>query len=286
MSSRLLSNRLSSGRMSSRLLALSFCALFAVALPAFAAAPQAAAPETNLLKVHQLRLAAQKSLSDFYMFNGMEGDQRYARMISESVQEASSRLSELGEMPGDSSKALRAQLQQQWTGYQADLDGLTRALKTQGFTDLQPVADLAARNQQLLALSTELYNKIQQESGTKVPNLTQQSREQSLLMQAIAVDYASRSASVGASFFGGGEARPIEELVSEFASRLDSLSQAPQNTAQTRQALSSIHTKWRYIEKSLKNYNENAVPFVISKYSDSIIDGLEGVSAQYAATQL
>lgn len=272
---------MSSRILSSRLLALPLCALFAAALPAFAAAPDA-----NLLKVHQLRLAAQKSLSDFYMFNGMEGDQRYARMINESVDEASSRLSELGEMPGDSSNALRAQLQQQWTGYKTDLDGLTRALKSQGFTELQPVADLAARNQQLLALSTELYNKIQQESGTQVPKLTQQSREQSLLMQAIAVDYASRSASVGASFFGGGEAKPIEEMVSEFASRLDSLSRAPQNTAQTRQALGSIQTKWRYIEKSLKNYNENAVPFVVSKYSDSIIEGLEGVSAQYAATQL
>ena len=62
--------------------------------------------------------------------------------------------------------------------------------------------------------------------------------------------------------------------------------QQPKNTPQIKQALTSIGTKWRYIEKSLQNYNENSVPFLINKYSDSIIDGLEGVSAQYAATQL
>ncbi|NRF37048.1 hypothetical protein HRF58_20475, partial [Bacillus velezensis] len=45
-----------------------------------------AAPADELLRLHQLRLATQKSLGDFYMYNGMEGDQRYARMIGESLQ--------------------------------------------------------------------------------------------------------------------------------------------------------------------------------------------------------
>ena len=59
----------------------------------------AAAPADDLLRLHQLRLATQKSLGDFYMYNGMEGDQRYARMIGESLQQGQSRLDELGELP-------------------------------------------------------------------------------------------------------------------------------------------------------------------------------------------
>lgn len=271
---------------SRRLLAISLSTLLALTLPLFSLHAHAAAPADSLLKLHQLRLAAQKSLGDFYMYNGMEGDQRYARMISESLLEANERLNGLTDMPGEGSKALRSQLEQQWKGYQIDLNNLTSALKSQGFTDLQPVADLASRNQQLMALSQELYSKIQQESGQNVPGLTQQSRAQSLLMQAIAVDYASRSASVGATFMGGGESRPIEELVSEFASNLATLEKAPQNTPEIAQTLSGVSTKWRYIEKSLMNYNENSVPFLVNKYSDSIIEGLEDVSAQYSATQL
>jgi hypothetical protein len=49
--------------------------------------------------------------------------------------------------------------------------------------------------------------------------------------------------------------------------------------------LNGVNSKWRYIEKSLMNYNENSVPFLVNKYSDSIIEGLESVSAQYSATQ-
>lgn len=272
--------------MSSRMLAIVLSTLLAIALPLFSAATQAADPASNLLKLHQLRLAAQKTLGDFYMFNGMEGDQRYARMINESLTEVNTQLNALSDMPGEGSKALRSQLDQQWKGYQIDLDNLTNALKTQGFTDLQPVADLAARNQQLMSLSQELYTKIQQESSYSVPPLTQRSREQSLLMQAIAVDYASRSASVGATFMGGADARPIEELVSEFASKMTALEKEPKNSPQLKQSWDGVATKWRYIEKSLINYNENSVPFLVNKYSNIIIQGIEQISSQYAAANL
>lgn len=41
--------------------------------------------------------------------------------------------------------------------------------------------------------------------------------------------------------------------------------------------------KWHYIEKSLRNYNQNSVPFLVNKNADRIIDGLEKVAALYAA---
>ena len=272
--------------MSSRMLAITLSTLLAITLHLFSAATHAADAATSLLKLHQIRLAAQKSLGDFYMFNGMEGDQRYARMINDSLSEVNNHMTALADMPGEGSKALRSQLDQQWKGYQIDLNNLINALKSQGYTDLQPVADLAGRNQQLMALSQELYTKIQQEGSYSVPTLTQRSREQSILMQGIAVDYASRSASVGATFMGGGDARPIEELVSEFASKMAALEKDPKNTPQLKQSWESVATKWRYIEKSLINYNENSVPFLVNKYSNTIIQGIEQISGQYAAANL
>ncbi len=275
--------------MSSRsLLAIALKFLIAFSVPSFAYSAETASSADNLLKLHHLRLAAQKSLGDFYMYNGMEGDQRYARMIDTSLQNGQALLGGLTQMPGDGSKALLAQLDQHWSSYQSELKVLANTLKTQGFTELQPVADLATHNQQLLALSAELYNKIQQESGSNVGALTQTSREQSLLMQSIAVDYASRSASVGGSFIGsGGENdKSIDVLANDFEQTLNKLEQAPQNTAETRQSLGAIKTKWRYIEKSLKNYNEKSVPFLVNKYSDRIIEGLESLSGLYATSNL
>ncbi|GIZ13360.1 hypothetical protein [Pseudomonas sp. NCCP-436] len=247
--------------------------------------PQAS-PADDLLHLHQMRLALQRSLGDFYMYNSMEGDQRYARQISDALQEGQNNLERLGQMPGHASTELQTQLLAGWQRYRQGLLKLMEAMRNQGYTELQPVADLAETNQKLMQLSQQLYQQIQQDSGEAVPPLTQVSREQSLLMQGMAADYASRSASIGNSFFGGGEERALDELAGQFASRLDKLANAPQNTPQISSALQNITTKWRYIEKSLRNYNENSVPFLISKYSDSIIEGLEDVSAQYAARQL
>lgn len=275
--------------MSSRsLLAIALKFLLVFSLPSFADNVERGNSADSLLKLHQLRLATQKSLGDFYMYNGMEGDQRYARMIDSALQNGQALLGSLTQMPSDGSKALLAQLDQHWSGYQSELKALADTLKTQGYTDLQPVADLASHNQQLMALSAELYTRIQQESGQNVSPLTQLSREQSLLMQSIAVDYASRSASVGGSFIssGGENSKSIDEQASEFVQVMDKLEQAPQNTAATRQSLGAIRTKWRYIEKSLKNYNEKSVPFLVNKYSDRIIEGLETLSGQYAASNL
>lgn len=147
--------------MSSRMLAIVLSTLLASTLSLFSVTSHAADPAPSLLKLHQLRLAAQKNLSDFYMFNGMEGDQRYSRMISDSVTETNTLLAALTAMPGEGSKALRSELEALWLGYQSDLNNLTTAIKDQGYTDLQPVADLASRNQQLMTLCLELYNKIQ-----------------------------------------------------------------------------------------------------------------------------
>lgn len=274
--------------MSSRsLLAISLSAALALSFSPLAFSADSNGSADTLLKIHQLRLAAQKSLGDLYMYNGMEGDQHYAQLIEKSTQDGDNLIKQLDSMPGEGSKALAGKLTQQWGSYESELKSLANTLKTQGFTDLQPMADLATQNQQFLDLSRELYNKIQQESASTVPPLTQLSREQSMLMQSISVDYAARSASVGGSFIGNaGDSASIDEQANQFASGLSKLEQAPQNTPEIRQTLTAINTKWRYIEKSLKNYNEKTVPFLVTKNADRIIEELETVSTQYAEKKL
>ncbi len=267
--------------MSCRPLVRLLSALALTTLPLIAAADTA----SDLLNIHQTRLAAQRSLGDFFMFNAMEGDQKYAKMVDASSQSATDALGKLGEMPGNESKKLRSELQDEWKAYAAQLHTLTGALDKRGYSDLQPVADLARRNQQLMDLGGQLYRIQERENAATVPTLTEQSREQSLLMQDIALDYASRNASVGASFFGGGEERPLDDLASRFSVNLLKLQQAPQNHEEIARALRSVAIKWHYIEKSLQNYNQNSVPFLVNKNADRIIDDLEKVAGLYAAQQ-
>lgn len=264
-----------------RLRAISLRTLLASLLlvPGLAIATQTSPYLEHLLR---LQLAAQKSLGDFYMYNSMEGDQRYARTIEESRQEAGEQLRKLADMPDIGAARLQGQLQQQWQAYERDLNELMGALEKQGYTDLQPVADMAARNRQVLATSQALYEALQRADAGAISEQTASTRELSLLMQGIAVSYAARSASVGASFSGDSSERPIEDQVTDFSSRLDALRNRPGNDAQINTALDGVATKWRYIENSLRNYNEKSVPFLVNKYSDSIIRGLMDVTELYA----
>ena len=77
----------------------------------------------------------------------------------------------------------------------------------------------------------------------------------------------------------------LDDLANRFAINLVKLQQAPQTTPEIGKALRSVAIKWNYIEKSLQNYNQNSVPFLINKYSDRIIEDLEEVSGLYAAQQ-
>ncbi|TBU77251.1 hypothetical protein [Phytopseudomonas daroniae] len=266
--------------MPKRLRAISLHTLLAtlLLLPGLAAAAETSPHLQHLLRMH---LAAQKSLGDFYMYNSMEGDQRYARMIDESRREASEQLQKLANMPDVGAARLQAQLQQEWQAYDQELTALMSTLGKQGYTDLQPVADMAARNRQVLATCQALHEALQHADTHAISEQTADTRQLSLLMQSLAVSYAARSASVGASFSGDSAERPIEELVADFSSRLDALRSLPGNSVAINSALDGVLTKWRYIENSLRNYNEKSVPFLVNKYSDSIIHGLMEVTDLY-----
>lgn len=255
--------------------------LLLLALPLLACAD----PAADLLAVHQLRLAAQRSLSDFFMLASMEGDPRYAKLIDASTQDAAGSLARLGAMPGGASSQLKEQLQGQWQAYRQALDSQLQAQKQNGYNDFKPLGELATRNRQLLDTAEQLYAKIQEESGRQVPPLTQQSREQSVLMQAIAWNYVSRNASVGANPVRSEDQQALDDLTNRFAINLLKLQQAPQTTPEIGRELRSIAIKWHYIEKSLQSAAQGSVPFLIDKYSDGIIADLEQVSGLYAAAQ-
>lgn len=237
---------------------------------------------SDLKHLQTFHLATQKSLGDFYMYNSMEGDQRYARMIDASRQQAREQLGKLANLTDVGAAGLQMQLQQQWQRYDGELTTLIAALQKQGYTDLQPVADLAARNRQVLEIAQALYEALQRMDGNAISEQMATTRELSVLMQSIAVNYAARSASVGASFSGDSSERPIEELVADFSARLSALRKQPGNGTAVNTTLDGVATKWRYIEGSLRNYNEKSVPFLVNKYSDSITRSLADVDTLYA----
>lgn len=272
--------------MKNRVYALCLSILFALPLPLIAAdteqPTEQQATTSALNSLFFMRLEIQRSIGGFYLFSSQDQDQLYAKQINQSLALALENLKKLPALTSPSAQSLKAQLQRDFDTYSTELRRLISLLKEQGYTDLQPVADLASLNSSILTSSKELEDQILQDNQYTLPKLTQLARQQSLLMQGIAADYAARSASVGASFFGDAEKQPLDKLSEQFASNLTSMQNDSKNTADTRKSLRAIQMKWRYIESSLKNYNEDSVPFVIDKYARSITKTLEQLAAEYA----
>lgn len=272
--------------MKNRVYALCLSFLFALPLPLVAAdteqSTEPSAATSALNSLFFMRLETQRSMGGFYMFSSQDQDQRYAKQMQQSLALALENLQNLPALSSPAAQTLKGQLQHDLDTYSTELRRLISVLKEQGYTDLQPVADLANLNGKILTTSKELEDQIMQDEHYTLPKLTQLAREQSLLMQGIAADYAARSASVGASFFGDGEKQPLDKLSEQFASNLSSMQNDAKNTADTAKSLRAIQMKWRYIESSLKNYNEDSVPFVIDKYARSITKSLEQLAAEYA----
>lgn len=275
--------------MKNRVYALCLSAVFTLPLPLLAADAQQAAQHaitTSLDALFLLRLQTQSSIGDFYMLNGQEQDQRYARQAEANLILAQENLAKLPAPSTPEAQSLHIQLKQDFSTYSTELRRLISVLKEQGYTDLQPIADLATLNSTILKTSADLESQIQKDNQYTLPKLTQLAREQSLLIQGIAADYAARSGSVGASFIADGEKQPLDKLSEQFANTLLAMQKDPTNTSETKKSLRAIQTKWRYIEGSLKNYNEDSVPFVIDKYARSITKNLEQLANQYASLNI
>ncbi|UVE17958.1 hypothetical protein NVV93_00715 [Pseudomonas sp. LS44] len=249
--------------------------LFTFLLATLATLPCAVAvptkPDANLLRLHQVQLATQGALGDFYLMYGVDPDPTHAQSMELRIQTATRNLAGMAELPGTNSSTLLTQLEQQWRAYVQLLSGLTGELQRQGSTSGGDIAELVSLNRQLVTLCRSLEVSLRQESPLPPPRLAEQSRNLSLLMQNIATDYIAHS--VGANSLGG-DGKALDAQAEEFATRLATLQDHPEQPAEARQALADIARKWRYIEPSLKHYNEAAVPSLVNRYSARIIEEL------------
>lgn len=149
----------------------------------------------------------------------------------------------------------------------------TDELLEQGYVDLHTVNDLSASQHAL----REGYQRLEEQlasKGVKGNPL----QDQAILMQRIAAEYVRESASLdgGSAIYDNAQdlEKPVDQLAQEFRQQLASLDQQYADQAQVSQKLKKVGITFAYIEKSLQNYKERSVPYVVSRYSDKIVGSL------------
>lgn len=129
------------------------------------------------------------------------------------------------------------------------------------------IAELLRLNRQLIEQCDRLRLSYQPPPDPLVTH----SRALAMQLQSLNTDYLAHS--VGANALGGDN--PALDVQSKaFSEGLEQLLQT-QKSREAQALLQSIQRKWRYIEPSLRHYQQDNIPTLVNRYSSRIIDDLE-----------
>ncbi len=238
-----------------------------------------ASPQQLLTNVHQLRLLSTESLTNFYMYSGLDADTKYGKKINNNLESFAKILENIRQLPAaDGISDSMGDIEESW----AKFDKLIRInyndMKDQGFPNIRLVDEMGKTNAVLLKIITKAYEDAKVSTGITPPAAVETARNLAMTMEEITSQYAARGTSNLGQVFMGSYERSLEQMAVAFRTDLVNLKQQV-NQESSQRILRAIDSKWSFMERSIKNYNENTVPFLVTSYSERIIMNLEELVA-------
>lgn len=257
---------------------LEFRSLFLIALSLFSI--QAfATPQELLSNVHKLRLLSTESITNFYMYSGLDADSKYGKKILNNLGAFEEVLEVVRTLPAaDGIADSLSEVDVSWNEFNKLIRINYNDMETQGFPNVRLVDEMGKINAVLLKDLSKAYQDAQISTGTKPPKVVETARTLAVTMEEITAQYAARGTSNLGQVFMGSYERSLDQMAIAFRTDLAKLKKQI-NPNDSHNILRSIDSKWSFMERSIKNYNENTVPFLVTSYSERIIADLEEIVA-------
>jgi hypothetical protein len=238
-----------------------------------------ATPQKLLNNVHQLRLLSTESLTNFDMYSGLDADSKYGKKIINNLAEFEKALEATRSLPAsDGILDSMDKVSSSWNEFNALILTNYNDMEKQGFPNVRLVDEMGKSNAVLLKNLSKAYQDAQVSTGTKLPVVVETARVLSITMGEITSQYAARGTSNLGQVFMGSYERSLDQMADAF--RIDLVTLKEQvNPKDSQRILRAIDSKWNFMERSIKNYNENTVPFLVTSYSERIIMNLEEIVA-------
>lgn len=264
-----------------RLTSLTSRFVSALALIVFCASSWAT-PQQLLSDFQTVRLNAAASLTNYYMYSGLDLDNRYKQRLLQNKDNFEQALSNAEKLAAANQLTDEvAEMQATWQKFSKLIDDNLTEIERQGFPNVRLVNEMASTSDALIEQATAARDLLYEKSGVTPNAVVQKTRTLALVMERITAQYAARGTSNLGQVFVGSSDQTLNDMAESFASTLQLLETETGNTAASEEILSSIHSKWRFMEQRIKNYNENAVVFLVVSYNDRIIEHLQELEALY-----
>lgn len=234
-----------------------------------------ATPQQLLNNIHKMRLLSSESLTNFYMYSGLDADSKYGKKILNNLNEFDKVLENTRLIPAaDGISDSLVKIDESWNQFDKLIRINYNDMRTQGFPNVRLVDEMGKVNASLLKTLSQAYQDSKVSTGISPPEVVETARTLSITMEEITSQYAARGTSNLGQVFMGSYERSLEQMAEAFRNDLVSLkTQASQDNSQ--RLLRAIDSKWNFMERSIQNYNENTVPFLVTSYSERIIVNLE-----------
>jgi hypothetical protein len=238
-----------------------------------------------LESLYQMQAASLNALGNYYMFSSLEGDTRYSRKMDKDIkhfEENIGTLTSTGNTVADTESLAKSLAI--WQEYKTLLETNRTDILTAGFANARLAGELPIKVSELNNSLKNLYDKTLKDTQYKLSSETAKTRKMGLIIKSIVAEYLSRSTSnviiSSITINEGG----IEAQAKIFDKLLTSLHKASESDKRIYKLTDKIAVKWSFIEKSVANYNENSVPFIISTNGDRITKSLKEIGDHFEAS--
>lgn len=256
--------------------------LLLAALATLPARAADAAATTALADLYEVARVMDAAVLDLNMLLGEDQGPRYRERFTETMKKLDAALAASG--PSLAAAGINATQADTITRNTAAFAKLARAnrdtLLRSGMPEGAVVDEMMQRRKEARRAIDQVYAELEKRAGLAGSPLSN-ARELALVLQQAAALYVETSASAGGVSYRtpDSEEEAIDSLAKRFGAGLDKLLPRTASGDVAKQA-AGIKTKWQFIEKSLLNYRENMVPFLVDRYTQSIVNDLLLVAQQ------
>jgi len=168
-------------------------------------------------------------------------------------------------------------VKQHWATFKQHLQTNLREIRESAFPELQVVTLMRQAANDMVSELDSLSALLQQHEEITLSAAEHWSRQQKRLLLQVVERYIERAASsMGAPLSVDGPS--LNELAAQFEQGLKAYPQQ-QASAGAKAALNRIRGQWLFIEKSTSNESARLVPYLVMRYTDSILARLDTLAA-------
>lgn len=230
--------------------------------------------------LQQLRISVTDAMMGFYMYSGFEADEKYARRLDLDMADAYLALKDVNDsIETAEESAMNKELLAQWDAFNDHMNENRNDIVTRGYPNVRLVDEMGDACLNLTNTVKRFYDLALTSPQHNTTLVIQLIHDISFQMTDITAQYTGRGTSnLGQVFLGYHTSTP-NEMAEKFEEYLEKLEEAVRQ--EDKLEIKGIRSKWGFLSRSISNYNENSVPFLVVIYNDSIIDTLDELAAKY-----